>query len=155
MTDRPGSGNEGVIAIDVRRFVDAQGGIEAGKLVDRFVGLGNARYVTDPEGRRHIRMTPDQAMVLGGLMLSAVAHGEAVQLRNRVGRLKIRALDVAVWMLPVAERVRYAEEYQAEFRDVARGSRWSQWGYVLRLVSRAPLLGRELRRAAREAVSDR
>lgn len=146
--------------IDVLSLVEADGSlINMRRLIEEFVSAGDAKYVTDTKGDRRVQMTASQAMALGETLLKTVTVARAIQLRNRIAprrvdKLALRALDIAVWFLPAAEQARYAEEYQAEWCEVARGSRWSQWGFVVRLVFCAPLLGRELRRAAREAVSE-
>lgn len=72
--------------------------------------------------------------------------------RITVHPLAGRLTGIAVRLLPSADRLRYAEEYQAELSDLSQISRWAQWAYAVRLIASAPMLRRELRSSARIAA---
>lgn len=72
--------------------------------------------------------------------------------RIPVHPLARRLTGIAVRLLPSADQVRYAEEYQAELNDLIQISRRAQWAYVVRLLASAPVLRRELRSSARTAA---
>lgn len=61
-----------------------------------------------------------------------------------------RLVSVAARIVPVGERERYLEEFQAELIEVGRG--WRQCVHGLRVLVRAVPLRCELRRPARERV---
>jgi hypothetical protein len=60
-------------------------------------------------------------------------------------------VGVEVWVLPVAERARYAQEFRAELFDLRRSRRLL---YAARLVGRSVPLRRSLRVPARRAARD-
>lgn len=59
---------------------------------------------------------------------------------------------LAARLLPVRNRIRYQEEFEAELVELAQASRIRQVRHTLRIVVRTVPLRRELRRAVRERV---
>ncbi len=66
------------------------------------------------------------------------------------GRTVSRLIAVAAWLLPVAHRARYGEEFRAEVGELPRRARPS---YALRLIGSAPALRRGLGDGAAERVA--
>lgn len=58
----------------------------------------------------------------------------------------------AACLLPVRNRMRYQEEFEAELFELAQRSRIRQLRHIVRIVVRTVPLRRELRRAVRERV---
>jgi hypothetical protein len=86
------------------------------------------------------------------LELTAKASGK--RRTGELARTPVRLAGVAARLLPAAARARYREEYQGELAElaVAGAGRRNQFGYALRLLTRAPLLRAELRSASRRRV---
>lgn len=72
----------------------------------------------------------------------------------QLGRTPARLAGVAARLLPEGARARYAEEYRGELVELAAAGagRRNQFGYALRLLTRAPLLRAELRTASRHRM---
>jgi len=126
---------------------------------------------------RQLPLTPRYAHLHAGLRrlrsvgtASSQVHRLIVELRKVVHeaelvREEIEISDVwaaqrsaeslarwAVCLLPVRNRVRYQEEFEAELFELAQGARIRQVRHMLRIVVRTVPLRRELRRAVRERV---
>lgn len=113
-------------------------------------------------GRAELRVAIRRARRCGELgdAADAVRRASPVAVRvfaevNRLVRggpvADVRAMRLACWaatVLPVPDRARYREEFEAELVEITRGRR--QLVHALRLLVRAVPLRRELRRPARE-----
>lgn len=73
---------------------------------------------------------------------------------GHLARTPVRLAGVAARLLPEGSRARYTEEYQGELAELAAAGagRRNQFGYALRLLTRAPLLRVELRTPSRRRM---
>jgi hypothetical protein len=139
-----------------RTFRDAPELVSA---LDRVLDNTHAHDGISPQGpefaefmRRELHAAADQLEPLPGgaeriraRIRARASSGSAREERRaevRVAPAAGRLATAAARVLPTRERVRYAEEFQAELWEIARagGGRWLQLGYAARQVMAAPRL---------------